>query len=225
MKIAPCPRVKYDRLTCRQVIFLVIVTRKTTKTEHRISSTRDGWRGQGVTNNNINIIILLLCLDEQFVERLVRVGRDGYGNGGQLEPFDVPLLDGGRAGCTDAASGGTDAATDGRADAATAGRATDRGTGAHATTGTDAAAATAAAAAATGEQRQRERLAVGPAAVVVLGQEVGAAGLPYGPHRYAVADMRVLVNGTDVNGRVDPGSGAQQVPGAPVQRIGQAAPH
>lgn len=215
---------KYDRLTCRQVIFLVILTRKTTKTERRISSPRDGWRGQGVTNNNINIITLLLCLDEQFVERLVRVGRDGYGNGGQLEPFDVPLLDGGRA-----ASGGTDAATDGRADAATDGRATDRGTGAHATTGTDAAAATAAAAtaaaAAAGEQRQRERLTVGPAAVVVLGQEVGAAGLPYGPHRYAVADMRVLVNGTDVNGRVDPGSGAQQVPGAPVQRIGQAAPH
>lgn len=160
-----------------------------------------------------------MCLDEQFVERLVRVGRDGYGNGGQLESFDVPLLYGGRAGRADAAAAGrADAAAAGRTDAAAAAGRADRGTGAHATTGTDAAAAA-------GEQRQRKLLAVGPAAVVVLGQEVGATGLPYGPHRYAVADVRVLVNGTDVNGRVDPGSGAQQVPGAPVQRIGQAAPH
>jgi len=72
-------------------------------------------------------------------------------------------------------------------------------------------------------QRQRELLAVGPAAIVVLGQVVGAAGLPYGPHRYAVPDVRVLVNGTDVDGRVDSGPGTQQVMDAPVQRVGQTA--
>jgi len=33
-------------------------------------------------------------LDEQFVERLIRVRRDGYGNGGQLELFHVSLVDG-----------------------------------------------------------------------------------------------------------------------------------
>lgn len=33
-------------------------------------------------------------LDEQFVERLIRIGRNGYGNGGQLESFNVTLVDG-----------------------------------------------------------------------------------------------------------------------------------
>lgn len=148
-------------------------------------------------------------LDEQFVERLIRVGRDGYGNGGQLELFHVPLVDG----ALDAA--GTD---DVGADAT--------GTDATGTdaTGTDAA-ATDATAAAAGRQRQRELLVVGPAAVVVLGQEVSALGLPYRPHRNAVSDVRVLVNGTDVDGRVDAGPGPQQVPDSPVQRIGQAAAH
>jgi len=123
-------------------------------------------------------------LDEQFVERLIRVGRDGYGNGGQLELFHVPLVDG----ALDAA--GTDAAgaDDVGADA----------TGTNAT-GTDAA-ATDATAAATGGQRQRELLVVGPAAVVVLGQKVRTLGLPYRSHRNAVSDVRVLVDGTDVDG-------------------------
>jgi len=131
-------------------------------------------------------------LDEQFVERLVRVGRDRYGHGGQLEPFDVPLLD--------AAAGGR-AARAHAADATAADSADD-----DADTGDTAAA----------RQRERELLAVGPAAVVVLGQVVRAPGLPDGPHRYAVPDVRVLVDGTDVDGRVDPGPGTQQVPDAPV---------
>ncbi|CAI6347910.1 unnamed protein product [Macrosiphum euphorbiae] len=153
-------------------------------------------------------------LDEQFVERLIRVRRDGYGNGGQLELFHVPLVDG----ALDAA--GTD---DVGADATGTDAAYADDVGADAT-GTDSA-ATDAAAAATGGQRQRELLVVGPAAVVVLGQEVRALGLPNRPYRNAVSDVRVLVDGTDVDGRVDAGPGPQQVPDAPVQRIGQAAAH
>jgi len=148
-------------------------------------------------------------LDEQFVERLIRVRRDRYGNGGQLELFYVPLVDG----ALDAA--GTD---DVGADATGTDVAGTEDVGADAT-GTDSAAA------ATGGQRQRELLVVGPAAVVVLGQEVRALGLPNRPYRNAVSDVRVLVDGTDVDGRVDAGPGPQQVPDAPVQRIGQAAAH
>jgi len=173
-------------------------------------------------------------LDEQFVERLIRVRRDGYGNGGQLELFHVPLVDGAlhAAGTDDVGANatGTDAAGTDDVGADT--------TGADAT-GTDAAgtddvgadaidtdsAATDATATATGGQRQRELLVVGPAAVVVLRQEVRALGLPYRPHRNAVSDVRVLVDGTDVDGRVDAGPRPQQVPDAPVQRIGQAAAH
>lgn len=148
-------------------------------------------------------------LDEQFVERLIRVGRDGYGNGGQLELFHVPLVDG-----TLDAAGTDDVGAD----------ATDTDATGTDATGTDAA-ATDATAAAAGRQRQGELLVVGPAAVVVLGQEVRALGLPYRPHRNAVSDVRVLVHGTDVDGRVDTGPGPQQVPDSPVQRIGQAAAH
>lgn len=168
-------------------------------------------------------------LDEQFVERLIRVRRDGYGNGGQLELFHVPLVDGAldAAGTDDvgADATGTDAAgtDDVAADATGTGAAYADDVGADAT-GTDSA-ATDAAAAATGGQRQRELLVVGPAAVVVLGQEVRALGLPNRPYRNAVSDVRVLVDGTDVDGRVDAGPGPQQVPDAPVQRIGQAAAH
>lgn len=127
-----------------------------------------------------------IFLDEQFVERLIRVGRDGYGNGGQLELFDVPLVDGtldtSGTGATARAGGvGADAAG---ADAA--------GTDATATNATSARG-----------QRQRELLVVGPAAVVVLGQEVRALGLPYRPHRNAVSDVGVLVDGANVDGRVD----------------------
>lgn len=146
-----------------------------------------------------------IILDEQFVERLIRVGRDGYGNGGQLELFHVPLVDG----TLDAAAGTDDVGAD--------------ATGTDAT-GTDAA-STDATAAAAGRQRQGELLVVGPAAVIVLGQEVRALGLSYRPHRNAVSDVRVLVHGTDVDGRVDAGPGPQQVPDSPVQRIGQAAAH
>ncbi|KAF0762143.1 Uncharacterized protein FWK35_00027687 [Aphis craccivora] len=92
------------------------------------------------------------------------------------------------------------------------------------TGGTDSTARTDAAAAA-GGQWQRELLVVGPAAVVVLGQEVRTLGLPYRPHRYSVSDVRILVDGTDVDGRVDAGPGPQQVSDAPVQRVGQATAH
>lgn len=57
-----------------------------------------------------------MFLDEQFVERLVRVGCDGYGYGGQLEPFDLSLLDGARD-ATAYATDSTADATDGVADA------------------------------------------------------------------------------------------------------------
>lgn len=146
-------------------------------------------------------------LDEQFVERLVGVGRYRYGNGGQLEPFDGPLLD---------AAAGTDVAA-----AAAASSGTAYGTATDATGGT----ASSSSAVDGRLRRQRQLLAIGPAAVVVLGQKVRAPGLPYGPHRYAVPDVRVLVDGADVDGRVDAGSRAQQVPHAPVQRVGQAAAH
>lgn len=140
--------------------------------------------------------------DEQFVESLVRVGRDRYGHGGQLKSLDVLLVDGPGGG---GGGGGADDSTSG--DGCRGSRGCDA----------DVTAATA--------QRQRELLAVGPAAVVVLGQVVRAPGLPYRPHRYAVPNVRVLVNGTDIDGRVDAGPGPQQVPDTPVQRIGQAAPH
>jgi len=154
-------------------------------------------------------------LDEQFVERLIRVGRDGYGNGGQLEPFDVLLMNGTVDGAGTDAPAGTDAASG-----------TDATSGTDTTGGTDSATRTDATAAAdTGGQRQRELLVVGPAAVVVLGQEVRALGFPYRPHRYAVSDVRVLVDGTDIDGRVDAGPGPQQVPDSPVQRVGQATAH
>lgn len=76
-----------------------------------------------------------------------------------------------------------------------------------------------------GRERQRKLLTVGPTAVVVFGQIVGAPCLPYRPYRYAVSDVRVLINWADVDGRIDSGTGAQQVPDAPVQRIGQTAAH
>lgn len=160
-------------------------------------------------------------LDEQFVERLIRVGRNGYGNGGQLEPFDVLLMNGTVDGAGTDAPAGTDATSGTNATSGT-----DATSWTDTTGGTDSAARTDATAAAdTGGQWQRELLVVGPAAVVVLGQEVRALGLPYRPHRYAVSDVRVLVDGTDVDGRVDARPGPQQVPDAPVQRVGQATAH
>lgn len=151
-----------------------------------------------------------MCSDEQFVERLVRVGRDRYGHGGQLEPFDVLLVDAAANASDDTdgdatdATDRTDATTADATDAAT--NATDAGTAAAADAAhndTDTAAAGADTTAAAAGQRQGKLLAVGPAAVVVLRQVVRAPSLPYRPHRYAVPDMRVLVDGANVDGRVD----------------------
>lgn len=74
----------------------------------------------------------LYCyLDEQFVERLVRVGRDRYGNGGQLVTFDVPLVDAAAntaaadAAAAAAAAGASAQATRAGTDAHTGARSTD----------------------------------------------------------------------------------------------------